>query len=216
MNYRNVIWIAFGFVMLLVITPIVRGTPRPRSMSATPLPITTPSLLAAQTDRAHYLDQLGRLQRLSLRPTLYIKCGGPGFVDEAGLVWQSDVGLSRAATYGDTSGHGFTLVSKLYSSGRNSRDGPIEYHLPLPLGSYTVTFYLMELYQRQPGKSIFDIEMEGGAALKDVDIVRQAGSGKPLELTKDVELYDGVLDIVVQPWRGTASLSALAIAPAYP
>jgi hypothetical protein len=74
----------------------------------------------------------------------------------------------------------------------------------------------MELYQRQPGKSIFDIQMEGGAALKDVDIVRQAGSGKPLELTKDVELYDGVLDIVVQPWRGTASLSALAIAPAYP
>ncbi len=131
-------------------------------------------------------------------------------------MWQSDVGLSKAATYGDSAGHGLSLIPQLYRSGRNSRKGQIEYHLPLPLGSYTVTFHFMDLYQRHAGKSLFDIEMEGGTAFKNIDIVRQVGSGNPLKVSKDVELYDGVLDITVRAWRGTASLSAFSITPAYP
>jgi hypothetical protein len=74
----------------------------------------------------------------------------------------------------------------------------------------------MELYQRHAGKSIFDIEMEGGAALKNIDVVREVGNAKPLKLSKDVELYDGILDITLRAWRGTASLSAFSIAPAFP
>ncbi len=147
---------------------------------------------------------------------MYIKCGGASFVDDHGTVWQSDIGLTRAATYGDSSGHGLTLTPKLYSSGRSTWRGPIEYHLPLPLGTYTVTFHFMELYQRQAGKSLFDIEMEGGSAIKNVDIVRQVGTGKALALSKDVELYDGVLDITVRAWRGTATLSAFSLTPSFP
>jgi hypothetical protein len=74
----------------------------------------------------------------------------------------------------------------------------------------------MELYQRQAGKSLFDIEMEGGSAIKNVDIVRQVGTGKALALSKDVELYDGVLDITVRAWRGTATLSAFSLTPSFP
>lgn len=190
--------------------------PRSRLKVPAATPTAAPTPIPNPEERTSNPDQLGRLQRLTLRPSLYIKCGGPGFIDDTGIVWQSDVGLSKAATYGDSSGHGLTLIPKLFSSGRNSRKGQIEYHLPLPLGSYTVTFYFMELYQRHAGKALFDIEIEGGAALKNIDIVRHVGNGKPLKLSKSVELYDGVLDITVRAWRGTASLSAFSIAPAYP
>jgi hypothetical protein len=172
--------------------------------------------MPARVERDPYLEQLARLQLVTLRPSLYIKCGGPGFLDDGGTVWQSDAGLSKAATYGDSTGHGLSLIPKLYRSGRNSRKGEIDYHIPLPLGAYTVTFYFMDLYQRHAGKSIFDIEMEAGTALKHIDIVRQVGTANPLKVSKDVELYDGVLDITVRAWRGTASLSAFSIAPAYP
>lgn len=161
-------------------------------------------------------EQLAILQRLWLRPILFIKCGGPEFVDDGGVVWQTDAGLSKAATYGDISGYGRTLLPPLYSSGRSSRHGPIEYHLPLPLGFYTVSFYFMERYQRQVGGSVFDVEAEGVTIVKDLDVVEQVGVGNPLKISRDIGLYDGILDIIVRPTRGIASVSGISIAPTSP
>ncbi len=216
MAHRNRIMLALSLWYAVLYTPLVTGAPRRETGVTTPPPMSTLKPVPTHTAHGDYLDQLGRLQRLALRPTLFIKCGGPGFIDDTGVVWQSDFGLSKAATYGDTTGHGLTLVPKLYSSGRSSREGPIEYHVPLPLGAYTVTFYFMELYQRLPGRSVFDIEMEGGTALKSIDLVGLAGCNKPFKVSRDVELYDGVLDITVRAWRGTACLSAFSIGPAFP
>jgi hypothetical protein len=161
-------------------------------------------------------EQLAILQRLWLRPVLFIKCGGLGFVDDEGTVWQGDAGLSTAATYGDISGYNRILLSQLYGSGRNSRHGPIEYKLPLPLGFYSLSLYFMERYQRQAGGSVFDVEVEGNTLLKDLDIVKQVGFGSALKISRDIALYDGILNITVRPTRGIASISGISITPTAP
>ena len=149
-----------------------------------------------------------------LLPTYRINAGGDSFIDESGNFWQSDFGLSAAATFGSSSHAGNILGLGVYHSGRSSSLGPLEYHLPLPAGRYRITVHVMEPYLASKGKCIFDVVLEDEIKIPNIDPIELAGSGKPLARSVLVSVTDGTLDISFRPQRGFAIVNGLEIQPA--
>jgi hypothetical protein len=151
----------------------------------------------------------------SLLPTYHIQCGGSGFVGKDGTVWQSDVSLTRASSYGSWTADD-SAAEPLYLSGRNSSGGPIEFRIPVPPGEYILTLHFMERYLATPGKSVFDISAENKPLVTGLDIVAQVGINKPYSLTRTINVDDGELTLRLTAQRGLAIISGIELQPAKP
>jgi beta-galactosidase len=149
-----------------------------------------------------------------LLPTYRVKAGGDSFIDDNGNFWQSDFGLSAAATFGSSSHEGNILGLGVYHTGRSSALGPLEYHLPVPNGVYRVTAHFMEPYLAGKGKCIFDVIIEGEVKIADIDPIELAGTGKPLARSAETSVVDGTLDISFLPKKGFAIVNGVEIQPA--
>lgn len=103
---------------------------------------------------------------------------------------------------------------KLYQTERNGEN--LKYAIPLPDGTYTVKTYHYELWfgkygpKAGPGKRVFDISIEGKTVKKNFDIYKE-NKNRPTELTFNVQVVDGVLDLELSASKDRASLSAIAI-----
>jgi hypothetical protein len=191
-----------------------------------PTPTSVPSSTLADESNARLVPVSSSQSRIvpgftatpahKLRPSYRIKAGDRGFVDANGVVWQSDIGLSKNASYGEQAVTRDMLGNALYLSGRNSSVGPLEMHVPLPNGEYLVTLHMMELYAAHPGLSLCDVAVEGKPVAEKLDIVQEVGFRQPLRLMRTTTVADGVLDIVLTPSKGVASLSGIEIAPSRP
>jgi beta-galactosidase len=94
------------------------------------------------------------------------------------------------------------------------RTGRFAYELPLPNGDYDLTLRFVEPVQDQgAGKRIFDVLVQGQAAIANLDIAAVAGTMKAFERTVSLHVSDGKGRIEFVPKAGEAILSSFTITP---
>src|SRR5690606_30135517 len=90
------------------------------------------------------------------------------------------------------------------------------YAIPLPNGNYIVKTLHYELWfgkygpKAGPGKRVFDIAIEGKTVKKNFDIYKE-NNNRQTELTFNVQVVDGVLNLDMVASKDRASISAIAI-----
>lgn len=89
------------------------------------------------------------------------------------------------------------------------------YRLAVPrAGVYRVRLLMAEGYWSAPGKRVFDVDAEGRAAARDVDIFRSVGKGAAFDVSFDVPVNDGTLDLRFTPKADNALVSAIEVTEA--
>ena len=99
------------------------------------------------------------------------------------------------STSGTISG---TTNQAIYQSERSAttNNGTFSYAIPVPAGLYKVVLHFAEIYWKDPGKRVFDVNIEEVKMLDNYDIVVKAGgSMAAVQEAFYVEVADEVLDI---------------------
>jgi beta-galactosidase len=100
---------------------------------------------------------------------------------------------------------------RLYDS---FREGDFSYRIPVPPGRYRVTLSFDEPRANGPEERVFDVDVNGAAALKDVDVFAAAGGKlKGVERSFDVTIDAQDLLIAFRSKMSEAIVSALSITP---
>ena len=131
-----------------------------------------------------------------------VNAGGSAYTDLEGDLWGADRayvagsygyygGGSRAvSTSGDIAG---TDDDPLY---RTTRESPTEYRFDgLPTGVYQVELLFAEIENRQPGKRLYDVIVEGNLVLPSLDIAYEVGDMHADSHTFFMPVTDGQLNI---------------------
>ena len=90
---------------------------------------------------------------------------------------------------------------------------PAGYRLPLPPGRYRVGLYFSEIiYASRPeGRRVFDVVIEGKKVLEKYDAFASVGFAR-LEVRRfEVDVTDGILDIVFERQVENPRIAALEI-----
>jgi beta-galactosidase len=157
--------------------------------------------------------------RLEGLPTVVrIKAGDiSGYVSRDGRRYGSDAyftgGRGQAIDAPDTPAERRAQIvaddARLYDS---FREGDFSYLVPVPRGHYRVTLSFAEPRANGPGERVFDVDVNGATALKDVDVFAAAGGKlKGVERAFDVTSDAQDLLIAFRSKRSGAVVSALSI-----
>ncbi len=92
---------------------------------------------------------------------------------------------------------------------RSSLYGIDEYKIDLPKGKYFLTLHLYEPVFQTPGKRIFSIYAEDKLLVEKLDLVKEVGSAKVLQIRKLIEVNDGVLNLTFDEIVGRSILTAI-------
>lgn len=169
-----------------------------------------------------------------------LNCGGPAYQDEFGKVWSADQQLgadhrkygsaswtasfpgmpsffaSQRRTFDPVKG---TKDWKLFQSFRYGRD-QLKFQFPIPAaGEYLVELYFIEPWLGVGGginaekMRLFDVAINDRTVIKDLDIWKEAGTGKLLKKTVKVRAKAGILTVSFPEVKaGQALISAIAVA----
>lgn len=81
-------------------------------------------------------------------------------------------------------------------------------------GAYDVNLYFSEIVYEQPGKRVFDIEIEDKRVVENLDIYREAGSNTAHKVEfKNIRVHDGYLTIRFLDVVGLPAVSGIEIIP---
>lgn len=148
-----------------------------------------------------------------------VRCGGPGYTDSSGQLWQSDFGYNTGSVYttGDTiSG---TPDPKLYQDERyNATSSPLVYTFPLANGLYHVNLLFAEIYPplQVVGARVFNVKIQGNPVFPKLDIFAAAGADTALVKGIDVTVQNGVLKIELDNLVQNAKIDGIEILPLPP
>jgi beta-galactosidase len=93
------------------------------------------------------------------------------------------------------------------------REGAFSYRIPVPDGRYRVTVKFEEPSATATGQRVFDVDVDGKAALSGFDVFAAAGGSlKSVDRSFDVSARDGAVAIAFRPVKGKALVSAISIA----
>ncbi|NNL71291.1 MAG: choice-of-anchor D domain-containing protein, partial [Acidimicrobiia bacterium] len=79
---------------------------------------------------------------------------------------------------------------------------PMRYDLPVPNGAYEVRLYFLEAVHNAAGIRVFDVNVEFGLAINDLDIWQRAGKNKAIMIPIQTTVSGGNLDIDLIPIPG--------------
>jgi hypothetical protein len=140
---------------------------------------------------------------------LFINAGGES-VRDGSISWQIDNWF--------TGGNSYTYIEYAPSTAdsilKTERYGNFSYKIPLNNGTYSVKLHFAELFWRNPGERIFNVEIENGqGSLKEYDILSTAGAPavRVIEEFKGILVKDGFLDINFETLRDNAKISGIEI-----
>ncbi len=138
-----------------------------------------------------------------------VNCGATDpFTDSKGRVWLADQEMGEGKTWGtddgmtsDREGVGVTGtdIVKIYETERYSMGS---YKFTVPNGPYTVRLHFCETYDgiTAAGERVFSVSLQGQVVLKDLDLVKEVGSLKPLvKEYKGINVTDGKIAIAFTP-----------------
>ncbi|MEM7164727.1 MAG: malectin domain-containing carbohydrate-binding protein [Planctomycetota bacterium] len=153
-------------------------------------------------------------QTFAVTTAYRINCGD-GLVpfDDGTQVWSPDLGfdLATSATFTVSNSIAGTSAEAVYQSGRFPSPGATTaYAIGVPNGNYRVQLHFAEIFFDTAGQRVFDVAVEGCAALAQYDIysaalaATAAGNNYAVVETSLVEVTDGMLDLVVSNNVGDA------------
>uniref|UniRef100_UPI001CD62DB8 malectin domain-containing carbohydrate-binding protein n=1 Tax=Cesiribacter sp. SM1 TaxID=2861196 RepID=UPI001CD62DB8 len=92
-----------------------------------------------------------------------------------------------------------TTDDLLYQTERyaSSKNGTIQYSLPVSSGQYTVVLHFAEFHWTAAGQRVFDVSIEGLKVLDNFDIVAKAGANTATSEIITATVADGVLNILL-------------------
>ncbi len=152
--------------------------------------------------------------------TWRVNAGGPNYTDSKGNLWVADTNFTGGTAATATGTVGGTTDPTLYAS---QRYGPsFSYSFNVPAGSYQVLLKFAETYSGDDkvGARVFNVTINGAAALTNFDIYAAAGGNTAVDETfNNISPSGGVIKI---QFTGTASsdpnpvVEALQIIPMQP
>ncbi|MCX5910170.1 MAG: malectin domain-containing carbohydrate-binding protein, partial [Deltaproteobacteria bacterium] len=144
------------------------------------------------------------------RPVVAINCGGPQYIDEAGVIYQADKYFSGGQTYKNVVPIDGTNDDVLYQT---ERYGNFSYNIPLLNGTYQVVLKFAEIYAYLygPNSRIFDVKIEGKEVISNLDLFIKAGKYKAYDVTVPVTITDGVLNIEFRTDENAAKVNAILV-----
>jgi hypothetical protein len=131
-----------------------------------------------------------------------------------GTVYQGGIGFAvggEATIFTDPIAD--TADDALYQS---ERFGSFSYELPLPNGVYELTLRFAEVYFTDPGRRVFDVDVEGATLLDDLDVFDLAGHDTAYDRSFLVSVDDNALSIELNASVNNAKLSAINVTPISP
>ncbi|MEP7044076.1 MAG: malectin domain-containing carbohydrate-binding protein [Dokdonella sp.] len=138
-----------------------------------------------------------------------INAGGDAYTAVDGTLYVADTAFDGGSTQVSSNPVDATDDDTLYN---NWRWGNFAYHLPLVNGPYTVELQFADTYNTAPGQRIFDVAIEGATVLQDFDIIASVGVNVATVRRFDVDIEDGVLDVVfTNGSTGSARIDALRV-----
>jgi hypothetical protein len=146
-----------------------------------------------------------------------VNCGGPGYTDSKGQVWDADHGSSSGSTYLVASPIGGTADPKLFQTERynsNASAGMV-YAFAVPNGQYHVNLYFAEIYgpTQVKGARVFNVKIAGAAVFSNLDIFAEAGANAALIKGADVSVSNGQVSIEFDNLVQNAKINAIEILP---
>ena len=143
---------------------------------------------------------------------ILINAGGRAYLDGTGRQWLADCYYTGGQqSVGTTDPIAGTTADPLY---QKMRYGTMSYRVPVPAGRYRVTLHFAEIYWNSAGWRMFDVRVEGGLVINNLDIWATAGKNTALTRSFAVDVSDGVLDVDFISVVDSASISAIEITPA--
>ncbi len=180
----------------------------PGNRSATPITTALAVLVIASVPFA----QEGALFRVS--------CGGEGFVDKAGHIWESDAHYEGGQTFSADSAIVNTDMPTLYQHERwnDATPGNLKYTFNVRAGDYRVNLHFAEIYPGDfaTGMRVFDVKLNDSFVAQDLDIFAQAGADTPLILDYLTTAQEGKITVEFLNKVGNAKISGIEIIPQNP
>ena len=146
-----------------------------------------------------------------------VKCGGAGFTDSKGQVWQADAGYNRGTASSIPAVVSGTSDQGLYQQGRynSNSSAAMVYAFAVPNGQYHVNLYFAETYAatQAKGARVFNVKMQGAAAFSNLDVFAEAGANAALLKGADVAVSNGQISIEFDNLVQNAKVNAIEILP---
>ncbi len=139
-----------------------------------------------------------------------INCGGGEYTAGDGTLYSGDGNYNAGSKYSTTAAIAGTTDDKLYQSERYY-NGNLQYAIPLPNGNYEVTLKFAEVYFDATGKRIFDVKVEGGMVVDNLDIVKAVGKNAAHDVKQVVTVADGELTIALVQQTQNPKISAILV-----
>lgn len=146
-----------------------------------------------------------------------VNVGGPAYTDTAGNVWSADTGFNtgNALSWPASTAIAGTSDPTLYRTERwDDVPAPeLQYSFNVPNGTYQVRLHFAENYAPlfSVGQRVFDVRVEGGLAIDNLDIFAQAGARAALVKTVMATVTDGQLNIQLVHQTEDPELNAIEI-----
>ncbi|HKV61970.1 MAG TPA: malectin [Candidatus Acidoferrum sp.] len=146
-----------------------------------------------------------------------VNCGGPGYTDSKGQVWQADYDFNGGMLNPRTATITGTADPTLYQTGRkNDVSVPTtKYNFPVANGNYHVNLYFAETYALdfKPGARVFNVKIQGNVAIPNLDVFAEAGANAALIKGVDVTVTNGALNLEFDNVVDNAKVNAIEILP---
>jgi glucose/arabinose dehydrogenase/uncharacterized protein involved in tolerance to divalent cations len=148
-----------------------------------------------------------------------INAGGNAFTDTLGNMWVKDVffntGGAIEESFGAPQSITGTTNGELYLTSRYDpgTSPSLAYNIPIKNGDYTITLHFSENYPgaQYNGARVFDVEIEGLLAFRNVDIYQEAGKYAALAKTATTTITDGMLTIAFIHGSENPKISAIEV-----
>lgn len=133
-----------------------------------------------------------------------INCGGKEIAYN-GIDFQKDRGYSSLSN--TFAKGGLSHAPLMYRTERNGTN--FAYHLNVPNGQYLVTLHFAELIYKQPGRRMFNVDINGSRVATSLDLCALAGYGVPLDLQFPVTVSKGMINIHFAGVYNKAKINAI-------
>lgn len=125
----------------------------------------------------------------------YTAPDGNGWTKDEGYTSLYRWGFANGATASTSATITGTPTPEIYKTNRWGGNN-MSYKIEVPNGTYRVRLMFAETYWDAPGQRVFNVALEGVTTWSYVDIYAwAAGKFKAMDLTADVTVTDGVLDV---------------------
>lgn len=137
---------------------------------------------------------------------IYINAGG-GSVTSQGILWLADKYWSGSSS---TSSANIPFANPVYQS---ERLGNFTYSIPVSNGQYNVTLKFAEIHFKKAKQRVFDVAINGNKVIKNLDLYKVVGYGKPYDQTYLVNATNNQIQIVFSSVVNNAKVNAIQVVP---